>query len=51
MLESGRRVGQYETVRELGRGGMGVVYLARHPLIGSEVASVEVPGLSVGGSF
>lgn len=32
------RFGRYEVIRELGRGGMAVVYLARDPRVGREVA-------------
>jgi len=34
----GSRVGSFHIVRLLGRGGMGTVYLAEHPVIGSRVA-------------
>jgi tRNA A-37 threonylcarbamoyl transferase component Bud32 len=34
----GSRVGSFDVVRLLGRGGMGTVYLAEHPVIGSRVA-------------
>lgn len=33
-----RTIGRYEVVRELGRGTMGIVYLAKDPLISREVA-------------
>jgi serine/threonine-protein kinase len=34
----GTQVGSFKLVRLLGRGGMGTVYLAEHPVIGSRVA-------------
>lgn len=34
----GRRVGNYTVERRLARGGMGDVFLARHPALGTEVA-------------
>ncbi len=34
----GRTIGNYEVVEKLGEGGMGAVYLARHPRIGKKVA-------------
>jgi serine/threonine-protein kinase len=40
---SGVRFGRYEVVRELGRGGMATVYLARDPRLESEVAVKVLP--------
>ena len=34
----GRNVGSYRVVKALGKGGMGAVYMAEHPVIGSKVA-------------
>ena len=34
----GRTVGSYKLVRQLGKGGMGAVYMGEHPAIGSKVA-------------
>ena len=34
----GRSIGSYRVVKPLGKGGMGAVYMAEHPVIGSRVA-------------
>jgi serine/threonine protein kinase len=38
MIEIGQKIGNYHVIAKLSEGGMGVVYLAVHPVIGREVA-------------
>jgi serine/threonine protein kinase len=42
----GRQVGSYLVTKCLGRGGMGAVYQAEHPAIGSKVALKFLPELA-----
>ena len=42
-IPAANRLGDYELIRELGRGGMGVVYEARHLNQGNRVALKTLP--------
>src|SRR5436190_4242096 len=46
-----QRIGRYQVVRELGRGGMGVVYEALDPLIARSVAVKLIPLKSLASSL
>src|SRR5687768_14890008 len=38
MIQVGQQIGNYKIAAKLGEGGMGLVFLAEHPLIGRKVA-------------
>lgn len=42
-LPPGTRLGEFDVVREIGRGGMGVVYLGRQAALGRNVALKVIP--------
>lgn len=47
MIDVGQTIGNYRITSKIGEGGMGVVYLAEHPLIGKKVAMKAIhPELS-----
>ena len=47
MIDIGHTIGNYKITSKLGEGGMGVVYLAEHPVIGKKVAMKAIhPELS-----
>ena len=49
MIDIGHTIGNYKITAKLGEGGMGVVYLAEHPVIGKKAAIVSATSIDPAG--